>query len=236
MTVAVVTMMWVGITTALVLSLWHMYQHMGDVTRTQAGLPRVLLVRALADASPDNNTRVVDGVLLRRGDALLVWPRNVVAHRAAVWRLYRRGWAFTDELRELVPGSLVTVGEGLRYAHHSFTVGKGDSVAPTWQHILLSRKQIDDRHIKRWSAAGPIRLNTTGGVTLNATPVGRQERAALPHDRHEEDDEQKPAHNAQQDAVPVAPPSLPVPSHRGVPVPPRRPPLHKRHEFAALDA
>jgi hypothetical protein len=142
--VTVLVLMWGSLLIAFLISLWQAYHFCKDTTLTQEKLPRIFSVRALSDAPPQSSTKTVDGVLLNKGDMILVWPRDVFSHHSAVWKLERKGWTYTDELRQLVPGSVVQVQEGLQYAHTSFAVRTSDSIVPLWQHWLLTSPTISE--------------------------------------------------------------------------------------------
>lgn len=139
---SMVTITWILLISAFAISLRHAYTHCKELALIKSNLPKILTVRALTDEPPSKDVRIIDGVLLKDGDKILVWPKDVVKYHSSIWKLENVGWTYTDELRNLVPGSVVQVREGLRYAHTSFSIRTCDSTVPLWQHWLLTSNDI----------------------------------------------------------------------------------------------
>lgn len=128
--------LWLLLAVTVVVGGYQLYRHRQTLAADRRALPSLVHVRALALTEPCGD--VVDGVSLRPGERILVWAQN----RTALWRRRRKDWVRTDELRRLVPGSLIQVREGLTYAETSFSVRGPDSLLPTWQHWLLSDEAL----------------------------------------------------------------------------------------------
>lgn len=103
-------------------------------------LPRVLEVTAMTQRNPKGRT--VDGIVVHAGECVLVWPENDALLNACVMRLSKRlSWSVVDT-RAYAPGSLITVRNGLNFAHTSFVIGDAGHIEPLWQHWLQVRFKV----------------------------------------------------------------------------------------------
>ena len=129
--------LWVSIIASFAISLSTAYNHCREMVEIQTNLPKIFSVATLSITPPQNNTTTIDGVLMQEKDMVLVWPRDTIRYTSSIWKLGRNGWVNTNILNELIPGSVIQVRGGLKYAHTSFSVRTLGNIKPLWQHWLI---------------------------------------------------------------------------------------------------